>query len=75
MPDLARIEAFRNSFTSVNVHYYGTLSFAMPVIARLCGQKWAETVSDLFNRLIDVKCSAFKFVLVARGLTKEARLS
>ncbi|MHB9111375.1 MAG: class I SAM-dependent methyltransferase [Thermoleophilia bacterium] len=67
MPDLARIETLSNGFTSVNVHYFGALSFAMPTVAWLCGQKRALAASDLFDRLIGVKRSAFKFVLVARG--------
>lgn len=75
MPDLARIEALINGFTSVDVHYFGALSFAMPVVAQLCGPKWAQTVSDFFDRLISVKRSAFKFVLVAKGLTKIAKFS
>ena len=66
MPDLARIEALCNGFTNVNVHYFGALSFAMPAVARLCGPERAQTVSDFFDRLIRVKRSAFKFVLVAK---------
>lgn len=70
MPDNARIGTLSKGFTSVNMHYFGALSFAMPVVARLCGPKRAQAVSDLFDRLIRVKRSAFKFVLVAKGLTK-----
>lgn len=72
MPDLARIETLSNGFASVNVNYFGALSFAMPLVERLCGPKRAQLVSDRFDRLIGVKSSAFKFVLVAKGLIKTA---
>ena len=70
MPDLARIESVCNGFTKVSLHYFGALSFAMPAVVRLCGPERAQTFSDFFDRLICVKRSAFKFVLVAKGLTK-----
>lgn len=75
MPNLSRLKSLSNGFASMKVHYFGALSFAMPAVARLCGQKQARLVSDLFDRLIGVKRSAFKFVLVARGLTKAAKFS
>jgi ubiquinone/menaquinone biosynthesis C-methylase UbiE len=70
MPDLSRIEALGNGFASVKVHYFGALTFAMPVLARLCGQKHARAMSDIVDRLIGAKRSAFKFVLIAKGLSK-----
>lgn len=70
MPGLPRIETLGAGFTSVNVNYFGALSFAMPALARLCGPKWAQILSDRIDQLIDVKRSAFKFVLVAKGLQK-----
>ena len=75
MPNLARIEALCNDFTNVNLYYFGALSFAMPAVAWLYGPERAQTISDLFDRLICVKRSAFKFVLVAKDLTKGVQLS
>jgi ubiquinone/menaquinone biosynthesis C-methylase UbiE len=68
MPDLSRIMALGVLFSNVSVHYFGALSFAMPVVARLLGENTAQAVSDRIDRLIGVRRSAFKFVLVAQGL-------
>ena len=67
MPDLARIKALGDGFSNVSVHYFGALSFAMPVLARLLGENAAQAASDRVDQLISVRSSAFKFVLVAQG--------
>lgn len=70
MPDLARIEALSNGFASVKVRYFGALTFMMPAVARLCGSERAQAVSDYCDQVINVKRSAFKFVLIANGMIK-----
>jgi ubiquinone/menaquinone biosynthesis C-methylase UbiE len=67
MPDLVRIKALGERFTSVNVHYFGALSFAMPLVARLFGENSAQAASDRIDQLVGVRRSAFKFVIVAQG--------
>jgi hypothetical protein len=67
MPDLARIKALGDGFSNVGVHYFGALSFAMPVLARLLGENAAQAASDRVDQLVGVRRSAFKFVLVAQG--------
>jgi ubiquinone/menaquinone biosynthesis C-methylase UbiE len=67
MPDLARIGALGAGFSIVNVHYFGSLNFIMPMIACLFGKDVAQAASDRFDQLIGVRRSAFKFVLVAQG--------
>lgn len=67
MPDLARIKALGDGFSNVSVHYFGALSFAMPVLARLLGENAAQAASDRVDQLVGVKRSAFKVVLVAQG--------
>ncbi len=42
MPDLARIEALGEGFSSLNVRYFGSMSFAMPVVARFFGENTAR---------------------------------
>ena len=68
IPDLARITALGEGFSTVNVRYFGALSFAMPVVALLLGENAAQASSDRIDQLVGVKRSAFKFVLVAQGL-------
>jgi ubiquinone/menaquinone biosynthesis C-methylase UbiE len=70
MPDLERIRSLEFGFSSVNVRYFGALSYLMPVISRFLGENIAEVASNWFDYWIGVKRSAFKFVLVAKGFTK-----
>lgn len=67
MPNLARITSLGEGFASVNVRYFGALSFAMPVVARLFGEDTAQAASDRIDQLLGVRRLAFKFVLVAQG--------
>jgi len=67
MPDLARIRALGGGFSSVDVRYFGALSFAMPFVARFLGENTAQAASDRIDHLLGVRRSAFKFVLVAHG--------
>ena len=68
MPDISRIAALADGFADVQVHYFGALSFAMPVLTRVIGEGRAARLSDRFDALADTRRSAFKFVLTARGL-------
>ncbi|MEO8542818.1 MAG: class I SAM-dependent methyltransferase [Burkholderiaceae bacterium] len=70
MPDLTRIEQISRPFRTVEVRYFGALSFAMPVLARVLGTVRAEQFSDWMDRTARIRRSAFKFVLIARSLEK-----
>ena len=70
MPDLTRIKALGFGFSRVNVNYFGSLSFAMPLLSKFIGMHYAKVVSDCFDHLIGVRRSAFKFVLVAQGFSR-----
>jgi SAM-dependent methyltransferase len=67
MPDSARIESIGQHFESVEVRYFGALSWLMPLVGRVAGSSSAARLSDAVDKLMNVKRSAFKFVLVARG--------
>lgn len=67
IPNLARINALGEGFAIVDVRYFGSVSFAMPIFARLFGENSAQTASDRIDQLVGVRRSAFKFVIVARG--------
>jgi ubiquinone/menaquinone biosynthesis C-methylase UbiE len=67
MPDLTRIKGISDGFSNTSVHYFGALSFAMPVIALLLGENAAQATSDRIDQWIGVRRSAFKFVLVAQS--------
>lgn len=67
VPDLARIRSLSQGFSSVDVRFFGAMSYAMPGISRLFGENTARAVSDRIDQLVGVRHSAFKFVLVAQG--------
>jgi ubiquinone/menaquinone biosynthesis C-methylase UbiE len=68
MPDQVRIKSLSDGFSNVSVRYFGAISFAAPLLARLLGEKTAQELSDGIDQWIGVRRSAFKFVLVAQGL-------
>ncbi|HET9949596.1 MAG TPA: class I SAM-dependent methyltransferase [Longimicrobiales bacterium] len=68
MPDRRRIEAIGRRFEAVDVRYFGGFTWMMPLVARVVGEAAAARLSDFLDRVAGVRLSAFKFVLVARGL-------
>jgi ubiquinone/menaquinone biosynthesis C-methylase UbiE len=68
IPDTASISRLGCHFDHVATHFFGSISFAMPLVAKLLGQTRAKALSDGADRLIDVRKAAFKFVLVAKNL-------
>ena len=67
MPGSRRLESIARHFASVEVRYFGALTWAMPLLTRVLGTARATSASDAFDNLIRVRRSAFKFVLVAEG--------
>lgn len=67
MPTMARIEAISRGFEQTDVRYFGSISFLMPVLARIVGENRAAAVSDYVDKLVNVRRAAFKFVMVAKG--------
>jgi ubiquinone/menaquinone biosynthesis C-methylase UbiE len=67
MPTTKRIQSISRGFQRIDVHYFGAISYLMPVLARIIGQDSSAKVSDFVDRLVHVRRTAFKFVLVARG--------
>lgn len=66
MPTMGRIESISKGFRSTEVRYFGAMSYLMLVLARIIGQNHAARLSDVVDRIVHCRRSAFKFVLVAR---------
>ena len=66
MPTLKRIHAISKGFKSVEVRYFGSISYLMPILARVIGQVYAAKVSNAVDKFVNCRRSAFKFVLTAR---------
>jgi len=67
MPTIKRIMSISEGFNVAHVKYFGAVSFLAPTLAFVIGQKHAARLSDTIDRLLKVRRSAFKFVLVAHG--------
>jgi SAM-dependent methyltransferase len=70
MPKLTRINSIADRFESLEVKYFGSLTWLMPLLSKLLGESLAAQISDHFDRTISPKKSAFKFVLVAKNPIK-----
>jgi len=67
MPTIDRIQSLASGFKNADVRYFGAVSYLMPILARIIGQSKAAKVSDAVDQMVNVRWSAFKFVLVAHG--------
>jgi SAM-dependent methyltransferase len=65
MPSLRTIDGYRRRFARVEVAYFGAATFLVPLVAKAVGEAKAAGFVDAVDRLIRVKGSAFKFVMVA----------
>lgn len=65
MPTIDLLTDYRKCFGSVDVYFFGAISYLMPLFTRLFGVVNASRFSDLIDRKVKVKKSAFKFVMVA----------
>jgi len=66
MPNINLIENYINSFSKVDIFYYGSIVWLMPIISLICGEKRASKLLERFDKLINVKKSAFRFLLIAK---------
>ncbi|SPD74604.1 hypothetical protein PITCH_A270010 [uncultured Desulfobacterium sp.] len=67
MPNIDRIQKISEGFKEVDVKFFGSISHLMPILAFIVGQRLAAMFSDAIDRMVKVRRSAFKFVLVAKG--------
>jgi len=65
MPTIELIEAYSKRFGSIEVRYFGSASWFMPVASKVIGDDATATLSDRIDRWIGVRRSAFKFVMIA----------
>ena len=67
MPSLKRVNELRSLYSSLDVNYFGSISFLMPFVKIITGSENAKKISDFVDKLFRVKKFAFKFVLVAKA--------
>ena len=67
MPTVERVQSIVGHFEAADVCYFGAVSYAMPILARMVGPERASSISDTCDRLLNARRSAFKYPRAARG--------
>jgi len=65
-PTIERLNSLNLFYTKINVKYFGSIAFVIPLLSRLLGEKLTFNTMNYFDRIIKVKKSAYKFVLIAK---------
>lgn len=66
MPTIQLIEQYKQKFGSVEVFYFGGISWLLPVLKVIFNESKIVKISDKFDKMINVKKMAFKFVMVVK---------
>ena len=66
MPNLATINRYAGLFQQVDASFHGSITWLLPLLKIFIGESFAKLTSDLVDRALRVKRSAFKFVMVAK---------
>ena len=64
MPTLNLINKYKFKFKTIEVQYFGCASWLAPIFSNLFGDCRMAVISDWFDRVLNVRKSAFKFVMV-----------
>lgn len=68
MPTLQLIQKYEVKFGRIEVFYYGSFLWLMPALSLVIGKERAAYFSNLVDKVIKAKKSAFKFVLVVHKI-------
>ena len=66
MPTSKLIDTLKTLFKNTKVFYFGSLIWVAPLLKILFGDEKTLNVINYFDKLIKVKKSAFKFVILAK---------
>ncbi|MDC0276877.1 class I SAM-dependent methyltransferase [bacterium] len=66
MPTIKRLNSLKSLYNSVDIKYFGCISYLMPILSKILNVKKAASLSDAADNILSVKRSAFKFVICAQ---------
>ena len=66
IPRQETLDMYRDEFSQVKINYFGAIAWLTPLLRLVVGGYRASKVVSKFDNLINVKRSAFKFVMVAK---------
>jgi hypothetical protein len=64
MPNVNLIEKYINKFSYGRIRFFGSITWAFPLLKILLSEKLITKISNWVDQTIKVKKSAFKFVLI-----------
>jgi ubiquinone/menaquinone biosynthesis C-methylase UbiE len=65
MPTVDMIHCYSLKFGKVDVAYFGSITWLFPVLSKFLNDKTTSNISNVFDKIISVKKSAFKFTIKA----------
>jgi ubiquinone/menaquinone biosynthesis C-methylase UbiE len=65
MPDLKLLQKYEKKFGKIEAYFFGSISYLVPMLNKLIGEVRTKKISDSIDKMVDVKYSAYKFVLIA----------
>ena len=66
MPTIKSLQKYEEFFEILELRYFGSISWLCRVLSFFCSQKFLLKLSDGADKLIRVKSSAYKFVMIAK---------
>lgn len=66
MPTIRLLDDYGSKFETVDFQYFGTLTFALPILRRVLHEENCAKLLTWFDGAIGAKRSAFKFIMIAR---------
>jgi ubiquinone/menaquinone biosynthesis C-methylase UbiE len=66
MPSLKRISSISKKYKEIEVKYFGSISFLMPLLSKFLSDNTVDDLSKNIDKIVKVRESAFKFVMVIK---------
>jgi ubiquinone/menaquinone biosynthesis C-methylase UbiE len=63
MPNLTLIDDYKNRFGAIEVKYFGSLTWLLPLLKIFMKESQLKNFSNSFDEKLNIKASAFKFVM------------
>jgi ubiquinone/menaquinone biosynthesis C-methylase UbiE len=64
MPTLKLLKKYQLKFGKIEIKFFGSISYLVPLMNRIFGERMSAKISDRIDRMVSVKRSAFKFVMI-----------
>ncbi len=64
MPTLKLLKKYHVKFGKIEARFFGSIAYLVPLMNRIFGELMSAKISDRVDRMVFVKRSAFKFVMI-----------